>query len=173
VGGVGRGQILKLAGIAPAAAGGCWGGRGNKPGCLNRSWSRDTTRPWLTWVGEVGGWPEHDDEEREVDGWGASRVVLDELDAAHTDAEERGASCDTWERAPREGCQPRGGREGGSTAAGMRDEMRDEMRWRAARCLGWHRGGSPSSPACSPQPAAALDTIEAPQHRLVDGEMGL
>jgi len=65
--GVGQGEILKLAGIAPATAGWRWRHRGNKPGGLIRLGSRDTSRTLLTWVGEVGGWPEHDEEEREHD----------------------------------------------------------------------------------------------------------
>ena len=109
--GVGQGEILESRGIAPAAGGGCWGVRQNKPGGLNRSGSRGTTHPGLTWVGEVGGWPEHDEGEREVEVWGAGRALLDQLHTAHTGAEERGARCDTWGRAPHEGCEPAVSRE--------------------------------------------------------------
>jgi hypothetical protein len=106
VGRVGRGQILVLAGIALAAAGGCWRLRQSKSGRLNRPGSQVATRPTHTWVGGVGEWPEHDQKERELDVWGGGRALLSELDAAHTGAEEREGCCGTWERAPREGCEP-------------------------------------------------------------------
>ena len=37
--GVGQGQILKVAGIDPAAQGGCWRHQRNKPGGLNRPYT--------------------------------------------------------------------------------------------------------------------------------------
>ena len=153
--GVGQGEILKVAGIDPAAQGGCWRHRRNKPGGLNRPYSHVTSSSRLAWVGEVGKGPEHGTDFENGGVRGAPRALLSELDTSHTVVEERGGSCNTWERVPREGCEPRGAVEGGCTAEGMGDEMRDETRWAAVRCMGWLRGRSLCSPACFQQPAAA------------------
>ena len=117
--GVGQGEILKVAGIDPAAQGGCWRHRRNKPGGLNRPYSHVTSSSRLAWVGEVGKGPEHGTDFENGGVRGAPRALLSELDTSHTVVEERGGSCNTWERAPREGCEPRGAVEGGCTAEGM------------------------------------------------------